>query len=270
MTRLSYIFLRVLLVATFPAHAAGLPDTGQDNCYNDSIADNVVSSAPTSIARDAGTHPRQDCRHGRDSAATAGVLTKTGAGAKGFDYTKIANNGATVAAGIALGTNSTDWACTKDNITDLTWEAKTAINTDLRYFGHTYSWYNSIGATNGGNAGSMGTNSCNTTLPSSLCNTEAFVAAVNAAALCTYTDWRMPTLRELLTLVYADGSDPSIEPTYFPNTPSANFWSGSSYVPNPPFAWYVRFFDGDSGATDNAFDKTYNMYYVRLVRGGQF
>ena len=270
MPRFPPTLLRALLFAAAPVHATGLPDAGQTTCYNDSVADVVAASAPTSIAHDAGTHPRQDCRYGRDAAAAAGALTKTGAGAQGFDYTKIANNGATLAAGVALGINPTDWACTKDNITDLTWETKTATNTDLRYFGHTYSWYNSIGTTNGGNAGSTGLNTCNATLPASLCNTQAFVTAVNATALCSYTDWRMPTLRELLTLVYADGSDPSIDPTYFPNTPSANFWSGSSYAPNPPFAWYVRFFDGDSGATENAFDKTYNSYYVRLVRGGQF
>jgi hypothetical protein len=97
----------------------------------------VAASDAASISGDAGTHPRQDCRYGRDAAAAAGVLTKTGGGAKGFDYTKIANNGTTLGAGAALGNAPTDWACTKDNITGLTWEVKTLGSTDLRFAGDT-------------------------------------------------------------------------------------------------------------------------------------
>ena len=264
MTRFPRTLLLPLLVAAISVHAAGLPDTGQDTCYNDAGAD------AASIANDAGSHPRQDCRYGRDPAAAAGVLTKTGAGAKGFDYTKIANNGSTLAADATLGESSTDWACTKDNITGLTWEVKAALGNNLRYAGHTYAWFNADGGTNGGNVGSAGGNTCNGTLPGNECNTQAFVAAVNAAALCTYADWRLPTRRELQTLVYADGSNPSIDPTYFPNTPASStvfsfFWSGSSYVPIPLRAWAVLFLDGYTDAIDKSLDA-----YVRLVRGGQF
>ncbi len=198
-SRYAVFLLLALLFAAVPVHAAGLPDTGQDTCYDDFVADGVAASNAASIARDAGTHPRQDCRYGRDAAAAAGALTKTGAGAKGFDYNKIANNGTTLAAGAALGAAATDWACTKDNITGLTWEVKVNDIAHLRHRGHTYTWYNSNAATNGGDAGGTGGNSCNATLPGNLCNTEAFVTAVNAAALCSYTDWRMPTKRELLT-----------------------------------------------------------------------
>ena len=101
--------LLVLLLAVIPGYAAGLPDTGQDTCYSDTVADGVPASSVVSIARDAGTHPGQDCRYGRDAAATAVVLTKIGEGVKGFDYTKIANNGSMLAAGDALGTTATDW-----------------------------------------------------------------------------------------------------------------------------------------------------------------
>lgn len=260
MTRFPRTLLLALLFAAVPAHAAGLPDTGQDTCYDDTVADGVAASDPASIARDAGSHPRQDCRYGRDAAVAASVLTKTGAGAKGFDYSKIANDGSTLAAGAALGTNPTEWACTKDNITGLTWEVKTTSG--LRNWTSTYTWYNSDGATNAGNAGTASGGTCS---GGTGCDTEKFVADVNAAVLCTYTDWRMPTQRELLTLVYADGTSPSIDPTYFPNTQASSFWSGSSYIPDPISAWYVVF--GDGGAY--AFNKT-NGNYVRLVRGGQF
>ena len=263
-SRYAVFLLLALLFAAVPVHAAGLPDTGQDTCYDDFVADGVAASNAASIASDAGTHPRQDCRYGRDAAAAAGALTKTGAGAKGFDYNKIANNGTTLAAGAALGAAATDWACTKDNITGLTWEVKVNDIAHLRHRGHFYTWYNSNAATNGGDAGGTGGNSCNATLPGNLCNTEAFVTAVNAAALCSYTDWRMPTKRELLTLVYAGVSNPSIDPAYFSNTLAAEFWSGSSHVLGPG-AWFVDFVDGYANGGAKA-----NTFYVRLVRGGQF
>jgi hypothetical protein len=246
------------------AHAAGLPDTGQDTCYNNSGADSAAASDPASIARDTGSHPRQDCRYGRDAAAAAGALTKTGAGAKGFDYTKIANNGATLLPSGTLGAGATDWACTKDNVTGLTWEVKTAGSADLRYSGHTYRWYSNDATSNGGGAGSAGSNTCNGTLPGGLCNTEALTTAVNAAALCTYSDWRLPTRRELLTLIDADGSSPSIVQTYFPNTVVASFWSGSAHA-LAASAWSVDF----SGGNISDSVKT-SPFAVRLVRGAQF
>lgn len=262
--------LAAALALASTAHAFGLPDTGQDTCYNDTVADGVAASDPASIARDAGTHPRQDCRYGRDAAAAAGQLTKTGAGDKGFDYSKIANDGTTLAAGAALGTAATDWACTKDNITGLTWEVKVNDTTHLRHNDHSYTWYSSDAATNGGNAGSTGANSCNATLPGNLCNTGAFVTAVNAAALCSYTDWRMPTRRELLTLIHAGRYNESDDPTYFPDKLGMGgmiaFWSGSSYAPDPTQAWLIMLDYGGVTATS----KTDIPLYVRLVRGGQF
>lgn len=256
--------LIALLLAAIPARAAGLPDTGQDTCYNDNGADVVGASDAGSVAGDSGTHPRQDCRYGRDAAAAAGVLTKTGGGVKGFDYTKIADNGATLGAGAVMGTAS-GWACTRDNITGLTWEAKTLLNTDLHFFGHSYTWYYSAGSANGGSAGDTGTNTCNATLPGGLCNTQALVAAVNAAALCTYTDWRMPTRRELLTLIYVSASIPAVDQSYFPDPPPTPFWTVSSYAPAPSSAWYVDFVDGYSNSADKS-----SAYAARLVRGGPF
>ncbi len=257
------LMFALAFVIVAPAHAAGLPDTGQDTCYDDTVADSVFASDPASIARDAGTHPRQDCRYGHDAAAAAGALTKTGAGAHGFDYTKIANDGAVLGAGAALGSAAGAWACTRDNITGLTWEVKTTSG--LRSNNNTYTWFISDGNNNGGNAGVTGVNTCNGTLPGNHCNTEAYVNAVNTAGLCNATDWRLPTQRELSTLVDADGSSPAIDSTYFPNTPALGFWSGSSYVPLPSDAWSVDFYGGDTGGSSKSYDS-----YVRLVRGGQF
>jgi Protein of unknown function (DUF1566) len=265
MNSFQHLFLiSSLLGIIAPAHAVGLPDTGQAICYDDTMVDTVAASDPASIARDGGTHPRQDCRYGRDPAAAAGALVKTGAGAKGFDYSKIGNNGAVVAASAVMGAAANDWACTRDNVTGLTWEVKTGSG--LRAGTHQYTWFSTNAAVNGGNAGDD-TNpggTCGNTLP--FCHTEAYITAVNAG-MCNATDWRLPSQRELLTLVKADGSSPSVDATYFPGTAALLYWSGTSYVPYAQAAWTVNFNETNGYALTQ--DKR-NWWYVRLVRGGQF
>jgi Protein of unknown function (DUF1566) len=242
-----------------------LNDTGLDLCYDSSLA---VSCDPTS--KDAGTHPRQDGRYGRDKKSG---LPKIGGGPKGFDYTKICNSGQSAGSGTcpaspALGAGTNDWGCTRDNVTSLIWEIKTAGVTELRSTAHTYAWYSTDAATNGGNEGSVGSNTCAATLPSSQCNTKAFATAVNAVGLCGATDWRLPNRKELQSIV--DYGKPSFSPAqpvvdlgYFPNTRRYYYWSSSSYAGGPTDAWYVEFVLG----YEDAIAKSAG-YHVRLVRGG--
>lgn len=254
------------VISATRAKAAGLNDTGQTQCYD---ASNPPALAPCSatLGGDSGTNPRQDARFGRDAQIAGQSLTKVGAGAAAFDYTKIANNGAQLAPSGTLGTSSSDWACTKDNVTGLTWEVKNTSGP--RNVGHTYTWYSAAATTNGGSSGAIGTNtSCASSLAT--CNLENYVSAQNAATLCGASDWRLPTRKELLTLVYAGkNASPYIDTTYFPNTTSATTsqtWTGSTHAFNSTFAWYVDFYDGNSYASDKF---TVDGYVVRLVRGGQ-
>ncbi len=258
------ILVSVFALCATVVRAAGLPDTGQDLCDNGS---NVLVDCTSANMGDAATYPRQDGRFGRDAKATAGTLTKIGGGAAGFDYSKIANNGSDLGAGVgvALGDSPTDWACTRDNITGLTWEVKVNNASHLRYMNWIYSWYNSDGSTNGGNPGTAsGTTNCKTT---GRCDTEKFVADVNAAALCGFNDWRMPTLRELLTLAHVGTQNPSIDTTYFPNTIAWAFWSGSSYGGSPAVLAAAGIFDNGDAAGGR---KDLSWFYVRLVRGARF
>jgi hypothetical protein len=259
--RVSALVVLMLALGPSAAHAVGLPDSGQDLCDNGA---NTLATCSAVNAGDAATYPRQDGRFGRDAKASAGTLVKVGSGAGGFDYTKIANNGTDLSAGAALGSNPAEWACTRDNVTGLTWEVKTSDG-GIRDWGWTYTWYSSDGVTNGGNVGSQGGNTCNATLPASLCNTQAFVTAVKAAALCSYTDWRLPTYRELSTLVHFGALNPAIDTTHFPNTRGSFTWSASSSAGTPEFAWFVYFYTGYSGIYSKA-----TASFVRLVRGGQF
>ncbi len=238
------------------ARAAGLNDTGITACWDDTGW--VTSGA----AADSGTHPRQDCRYGRDAASVAGSMPKVGGGGKGFDFTKIANNGSVLPESAALGSGSSDWACTRDNVTGLIWEVKTTSG--LRSQSHTYTWYSSTAATNGGN---VGTNSGGTCATPGRCDTEKFLADVNAGAgLCGATNWRMPTKNELISIVDAGryNADPAIDPTYFPNTPISAFWTASANALVRTFAWYVSFSNGSADDSERS-----DTYRVRLVRTGK-
>ena len=236
------------------ATATGLNDTGFTTCADASGA-TVSCTAATAVKA-------QDARTGRDAAAAA-ALTKTGAGATGFDFTKMSNGASgtpskAIAATVALGTGPDDWGCTYDNTTGLMWEVKTT--SVLRSQKHTYSWYSTNAATNGGYIGTAGGGTCAT---AGHCDTEKFLQDVNAVGMCGRSDWRMPTIGELKSLVWL-GARPTIAGGYFPNTVANLYWSGSPVAGISALAWSVFFLSGSSG-----YDlRNYNLY-VRLVRVGR-
>ncbi|MDS4025769.1 MAG: DUF1566 domain-containing protein [Candidatus Contendobacter sp.] len=248
--------LIVGLFLTPAAPAAGLNDSGQQTCYNGS----TLVACTAANTGDAATYPRQDGRYGRDAAATTGALTKSG-GAAGFDFTALDATGQPTTP----SSGPTPHPCVRDNVTNLTWEVKTDDG-GLRDRDWIYAWYSTDNATNGGNAGNSGGDSCGGTLAAyaNRCNTTNYIAAVNAAALCGFTDWRLPSVRELQTLVHYGASNPAIDTTYFPNTPASLFWSASSYGSDPALAWIVYFLDGFVGTDTKVLGDL-----VRLVRGGQ-
>ncbi len=92
---------------------------------------------------------------------------------------------------------------------------------------------------------------------------NALIQAKNAS-FADQTDWRLPNLKELESIVESCGLDPSINQTLFPATPASYFWSGSTYVPSPAYAWIVDFYNGNTLA-----DLKTLSFDARLVRGGQ-
>ena len=82
------------------------------------------------------------------------------------------------------------------------------------------------------------------------------VTKVNAdpARNLGHTDWRLPTLDELKTLIGT------------PEAPKSGwYWSSSPYVGNSDFAWGVSF---DNGYVDG-YNYRGSSYLVRLVRASQ-
>lgn len=80
--------------------------------------------------------------------------------------------------------------------------------------------------------------------------------------LAEKTDWRLPSLQELQSLVDYEKCDPAINSVYFPDTESSNYWTNTKYVDTDHFSWYVNFYNGHV----SAFDKS-SYYCVRCVRG---
>ena len=76
------------------------------------------------------------------------------------------------------------------------------------------------------------------------------------------TDWRLPNLIELQSLVDYSRFNPAINLAYFPNTNPSNYWTITKYVGNDHFVWYVNFYNGHVSTFDKISD-----YCVRCVRG---
>jgi len=95
---------------------------------------------------------------------------------------------------------------------------------------------------------------------------SVFIATLNSQNFGGYSDWRLPTIKELYTLVDSSMYLPSINTTYFPNTVSSYYWSSTTYASSPGSAWLVLF--GGGGVVNDVF-KSEHDGYVRAVRGGQ-
>ena len=241
----------ILDSVVIPGPTGKLNDTGITDC-SDATTNGLVCPV-------AG-FPGQDGEHGRDAQALTGTLQKVGGGQGGFDFTKLDSNGNPMPA------SAIAWDCVKDNVTGLVWEVKTDDG-GLRDKDNTYSWYEPDSSRNGGDAGTQNVGICT----GSNCDTQSYVQAVNVQGLCGASDWRMPDVNELLSIVNNATVNPAIDTNYFPNTSASAIWSSSPlHASNLPtnimkHAWHVSFDTGYVHYNTTSDNST----HVRLVRGGQ-
>jgi len=75
------------------------------------------------------------------------------------------------------------------------------------------------------------------------------------------TAWRLPTVKELLTIVDLTVISPTIDGTIFPSTLPVHFWAASPVAGSPTDGWYVDFDTGESYT-----EASVTMNSVRCVR----
>jgi Protein of unknown function (DUF1566)/Viral BACON domain len=224
----------IFLMVTVIVFAAPVPDTGQIKCYNNSVEITCPSSGQPF--------------YGQDANYSINPMS----------YTKLDSSGN------VLSDSATSWVMVKDNVTGLIWEMKTNKDGVKNYndphdADNTYTWYDSNPATNGGYAGTPGDGT----------DSEDFVKALNDANYGGYSDWRMPTIKELAYIVNYSipNPGPTIDTGYFPNTTASRYWSSTSYAHPYSFsAWGVDFSNGNDYVD---FLNKSESYYVRAVRWGQ-
>ena len=220
----------LLAFASLPVLAAGLNDTGVTLCYNGT----GMVTCTSANTGDAAAYPRQDARFGRDAAQATGQLAaKTGGGAAGFDFTPLDATGKAIAIVSATDMPASTPSCVRDNVTGLIWEGKVASNSQL-----SHTWAN------------------------------AFISAgaANTAGLCGFTSgWRVPTRRELLTIVHSGVNSPTIDTRYFQYTEGVvYYWTSDATAWNSAYAWGIATDDGRTVGLEKRY-----AYRVRLVRSGQ-
>ena len=80
------------------------------------------------------------------------------------------------------------------------------------------------------------------------------------------TDWRLPTYKELLTIVDYSQSSPATNSIVFPDAPSSFFWTATDTAASNNSAWSVDFANGAGAVDANYLLKTTSLA-ARLVRG---
>jgi hypothetical protein len=78
-----------------------------------------------------------------------------------------------------------------------------------------------------------------------------------------YTGWRMPNVKELMSIVNFSTSTACMDAAYFRNTQTTDYWTSTTYKPGTTNAWVVTCSDGGA-----SYSLKTGSNYVRPVRGG--
>ena len=122
-------------------------------------------------------------------------------------FIKISNQGK------ILDNNTKSWSCVLDSNSKLIWEIK-SIQKGLQNAQNTYTWFDK----NSGVENGKYSHNCHW---GENCNSQKYISALNEVALCSLSQWRLPTLDELQSLIVYGDSEPLINIELFP-IPSQN------------------------------------------------
>lgn len=154
--------------------------------------------------------------------------------------------------------------CVRDNASGRIWEGKSANASALNYFDRYF-------LTNFDSSTLLQYRNSTTTVISAptasqlndVYNTQNYKNAVNAVRACGFSDWRLPSKDELLSIVdrTRPAGEPTINATWFPVSSNRLYWSSTPGASDYQ-AWYVYFTDGSA----NYHSRTLQPIFVRLVR----
>ncbi len=152
------------------------------------------------------------------------------------------------------------WTMVLDNATGLTWEVKTTDG-GMHDRENLYERCDTNPETNGGDIGT-----CNVEPDSFVSgDSEGFISALNDSSWGGHSDWHVPSIYELVTLVHWGQYIPAIQTDYFPNTLEFGpyYFMSSTYSTHgyfAPGAFKVDFSNGGFWIFNSA-------DYVRAVHG---
>jgi hypothetical protein len=221
------ILLSLLNIFPIPrALAPPIPDTGQTKCYNN--LEEIPCPQPG------------EPFYGQDGNYTINPPS----------YTKLDGNGN------YLPDDAAEWVMVRDNVTGLMWENKTndgSIHDGSKVF----TWCDR----NAGNVYYIGV--CGTGAGDTATDTEAYIKALNDAKFGGFSDWRLPTAKELVRIADHSRLNPAINDAWFPNAGTSGTWTSNTGFSYTAGAWCVHLNGGVASS-----DKSY-PHAVRAVRDGK-
>jgi Leucine-rich repeat (LRR) protein len=209
-----------------------IPDSGQRKCYNNDYGNEISCPQPG------------EPFYGQDGNYLINEQS----------YTKLDEQGND------LPDDAQEWVMVRDNVTGLIWEIKTEKDdaedySSLHDADNKYMWYDSNPETNGGHSGYFNNGQ----------NTEAYIRDLNLKSFGGFSDWRLPSQHELLSIVTMN-MNPAIDTNMFPNAKSDIYFSSTNHHYNHSWSswlWVVNFENGNISSCERN-----SVYYIRAVRGG--
>ena len=179
-------------------------------------------------------------------------------------YVKVAEDGS------ELGVDASQWQCVKDKNNGALWEVKTNDGTlhdkNWAYMHTSNLGENGVDPRDSWLAKEFACSLSPDTEDGEFCHTEAYIVAVNAEEYCGRSNWRLPELDELKSLIFCSNKpaeeirnsslcglegeymSPAINSFYFPNTlkDGANYfyWTNTSANAENDFIMYNVEFEG--------------------------